>query len=41
MTISGKTMVCGILAYPVEHSMSPVLQNLYAERTGVDMAYVP
>lgn len=39
--MDGKTKVCGIIANPVEHSMSPLLQNLYAERTGVNMAYVP
>lgn len=41
MRISGKTSVCGIIANPVEHSMSPVLHNYYAERTGKDMVYVP
>lgn len=41
MTISGKTNVYGILACPVEHSMSPVLQNLYGEMSGADMVYVP
>lgn len=41
MKVDGKTRVCGIIANPVEHSMSPLLQNLYAERTGVNMAYVP
>jgi shikimate dehydrogenase len=41
MTMSGKTRVCGILAYPVEHSMSPMMQNYYAEMTGVDLCYVP
>jgi len=39
--MDGKTKVCGIMANPVEHSMSPVLQNLYAERTGINLAYVP
>lgn len=39
--MDGKTKVCGIIANPVEHSMSPVLQNLFAERTGVNLAYVP
>lgn len=39
--MDGKTKVCGIIANPVEHSMSPLLQNLYAERTGVNLAYVP
>lgn len=39
--MDGKTRVCGVMACPVEHSMSPQLQNLYAERTGVNLAYVP
>lgn len=38
---SGTTRVCGILAYPVEHSMSPMMQNFFAERTGTDLIYVP
>lgn len=29
------------MACPVEHSLSPLLQNIYAERTGVNLAYVP
>lgn len=41
MKIDGKTKVCGILARPVEHSMSPLLQNLFAEKTGVNLTYVP
>lgn len=39
--LSGKTKVCGIIANPVEHSMSPLLQNFYAEKTGIDFVYVP
>lgn len=39
--VNGTTEVCGILADPVEHSMSPMLQNLYANSTGTDMVYVP
>ncbi|MEG1575560.1 MAG: shikimate dehydrogenase, partial [Clostridium sp.] len=41
MITDGKTQVCGIIANPVEHSMSPLLQNLYAERTGINVRYVP
>lgn len=37
--MDGKTKVCGIIGKPVEHSMSPVLQGLYAEDTGVNMVY--
>ena len=39
--MDGKTKICGIIANPVEHSMSPLLQNHYAKRTGVNLAYVP
>lgn len=39
--MDGKTRVCGIIANPVEHSMSPLMQNFYARRTGVNLAYVP
>lgn len=37
----GKTKVCGIMANPVEHSYSPMMQNFFGERTGVNFAYVP
>ena len=39
--ISGKSRVCGIIANPVEHSMSPLMQNFYASETGQDFVYVP
>lgn len=39
--MDGKTRVCGLIANPVEHSMSPLMQNFYGQRTGVNMAYVP
>ena len=39
--ITGTTRVCGIIADPVEHSMSPVMQNFYGEATGRDLVYVP
>lgn len=41
MKTDGKTRVCGIIANPVEHSMSPLLQNLYSERMGLNVQYVP
>ena len=40
-SVRGTARVCGILANPVEHSMSPMLQNLYGESTGTDLVYVP
>lgn len=39
--ISGRSKVCGVMAYPVEHSMSPLMHNFYAEKTGMDLVYVP
>jgi len=39
--ISGKSKVCGVMAYPVEHSMSPLMHNYYSEKTGTDLVYVP
>ena len=39
--VNGTTKVCGILADPVEHSMSPMLQNLYGNSTGTVLVYVP
>lgn len=39
--ISGKAKVCGIIAYPVAHSLSPMMHNFYAEQMGIDFAYVP
>ncbi len=39
--MDGKTRVCGLIANPVEHSMSPLMHNFYAGRTGVNLAYVP
>lgn len=39
--ISGKAKVCGIMACPVEHSLSPMMHNFYAGQMGIDFAYVP
>lgn len=41
MDISGRTRVCGLLANPVEHTLSPVLHNTLAEKTGINLVYVP
>lgn len=38
---SGKTRVCGVMACPVEHSMSPMMHNFFAEQSGTDITYVP
>ncbi|NLZ81541.1 MAG: shikimate dehydrogenase [Clostridiales bacterium] len=39
--MSGKTRVCGLLANPVEHTLSPILHNTLAEKTGIHLVYVP
>ena len=39
--ISGKSKVCGVIAYPVEHSLSPLMHNFFSKKTGIDLAYVP
>lgn len=41
MEIDGKTRVCGLIGYPVEHTLSPVIHNTLAERMGHDLVYVP
>ncbi len=41
MRISGSTRVCGIVGDPVEHSMSPVMQNAAFTHAGLDFVYVP
>ncbi len=40
MEISGATKVCGLIGDPVDHSLSPLMQNYYAQSTGVDQVYV-
>jgi shikimate dehydrogenase len=39
--ISGGTSLVGILGWPVEHSLSPRMQNAAFAATGLDWAYVP
>ncbi len=40
MKISGRTRVCGIIGDPVEHSLSPVMQNAAFEELNLDLVYV-
>lgn len=40
MEIRGTTQIYGLIGNPVAHSVSPQLQNLFAEDAGLDMAYV-
>jgi len=39
--LSGKTRVCGIFGAPVEHSISPPMQNAAFAAAGLDYCYVP
>lgn len=39
--LTGVTQVLGIIGYPVEHSLSPPMQNAALEQLGVDGVYVP
>ncbi|SHK25548.1 shikimate dehydrogenase [Thermocrinis minervae] len=39
--LSGKTKVYGVIGYPIEHSLSPVFQNIFFSRLGIDAVYVP
>jgi shikimate dehydrogenase len=41
MKVSGKTRVLGIIGSPVDHSLSPVMQNAAIEALGIDYVYVP
>lgn len=41
MTISGSTMVAGIMGWPVGHSRSPRLHGWWAAKHGVDAVVVP
>jgi shikimate dehydrogenase len=39
--ISGKAAVCGIIGYPLSHSLSPVMHNAAFADAGLDWVYVP
>jgi shikimate dehydrogenase len=39
--ISGRTMLVGLIGSPVEHSLSPAMQNAAFAARGLDWAYVP
>jgi shikimate dehydrogenase len=39
--ITGKTVICGLIGDPVEHSMSPVIQNTAFKTLNLDYVYVP
>lgn len=39
--ITGKTKLLGVIGYPIEHSLSPVMHNAAIAELGVDYAYLP
>lgn len=39
--IDGRTKTCGLIGNPVEHTMSPAIQNFLAKETGQNLAYLP
>ncbi|WP_421658123.1 shikimate dehydrogenase [Leptothermofonsia sp. ETS-13] len=39
--ITGKTKLLGVIGYPIEHSLSPVMHNAAIARLGVDYVYLP
>jgi shikimate dehydrogenase len=39
--ISGKTRVCGVIGDPVEHTVSPAMQNAAFNALGLDYVYLP
>lgn len=39
--ITGKTKLLGVIGYPIEHSLSPVMHNAAIAKLGVDFAYLP
>lgn len=41
MKIDGKTKLCGLIGCPVEHTLSPIIHNTLAEKTGENLVYVP
>ncbi len=41
MQITGKTKLLGIIGNPIEHSMSPLIQNKALETLNLDYVYIP
>ena len=39
--INGHTRTCGVFGNPVEHTLSPLIHNHLAEKTGENLVYVP
>ncbi len=41
MAIKGTTQLLGVIGYPVEHSLSPLMHNAALAQMGADYAYLP
>jgi shikimate dehydrogenase len=41
VVITGTTKILGVIGYPIEHSMSPVMHNAALRQLGADYIYVP
>lgn len=41
MKINGRTKITGIFGYPVDHTLSPAMQNAAFEALGLDYCYIP
>ncbi len=39
--LNGKTVICGLMGDPVEHSVSPAMHNAAFHRLGLNYAYLP
>ncbi|MEM7616878.1 MAG: shikimate dehydrogenase [Pseudomonadota bacterium] len=41
MIISAKAKIAGVIGYPIEHSLSPLMHNYLLEKNNIDGAYIP
>ena len=41
MSLSGKSLLAGVVGRPIAHSLSPVLHNAWIAEAGLDAVYVP
>lgn len=41
MEINGYTRLCGLIGNPVEHTLSPMIHNVLAQKLGHNLVYVP
>ena len=41
MALDGYTRTCGLIGNPVEHTLSPLIHNYLAQKTGQNLVYVP